>query len=188
MKNRTFGILLAVILTAFVLLMCWGCSKRTQRSSPSPKDVAAVLAQPFDAKATLKLKDLVMTADINRTGPGQATVQINEPQTLSGMAFVYDGEDVSVSYRGLTVKLREDSVLVSSVAEMIVRSIDAASSGSGVDVRLDGGALTVSGESDSGRFQITLDKENGSIATLNIPELDFECRFDDFLFRTEGES
>lgn len=185
MKNRTFAICVIGVLTVFTVLMCWGCSRRSSPPAADQRDVAAALSRPFDAKATIKLKDLVMTADVNRTGQGQATIQINEPKTLSGMAFAYDGQDIRVSYKGLTVKLDENSKLVSSVASIIVNSIDAASSESGVDVRLDGGALVISGESDSGRFQITLDKENGSIATLNVPELDFECRFDDFLFQPQ---
>lgn len=182
MKNRTFVLAIIGVLLAFVALMCWGCSRSKSNAVPQ-KDVASVVAQPFDAKATIKLKDLKMTADINKTAAGQMTIKVNEPKTLEGMAFTYDGTDIRVIYKGLTVRLDENSKLVSSVASVIVNSIDAASSPSGVDVSLDNGALVVSGESDSGRFSITLDKEAGSLASIQVPELDFECRFDDFLFR-----
>ena len=174
MKNRTFVICIAVILALFVPLFFWGGHGRKEKESLAS---AATLSQPFEAKAEIRLKDLRMNADINQTAPGQATVRITQPETLAGMAFAYDGEEVQVSYKGLTIRLDDDSRLVSSVAGMIVRSIDAACSESGVNVELEGERLIVSGESDAGRFRIALDKDTGSIASLNLPEADLECRF-----------
>lgn len=182
MKNRTFLISIAAILILFIVLMCWGCSKRTV---PAPENVANTVGQPFDAKATIRMKDLVMTADLNKTEAGKLTLKVNEPATLQGMAFQYDGEDIVVSYRGLNVKLNGDSKLVSSIASIIVNSIDKAASPSGVDVRIDGDALLLTGQSDSGKFNLTLDRKGGSMASLSVPEVDFECRFDDFLFRRQ---
>lgn len=182
MKNKTFLIGIVIILAAFVVLMCWGCSRRSG-PAPTPENAAGTVAQPFDAKATIRMKDLVMTADINKTAANQLTLKVNEPATLQGMAFQYDGQNITVSYRGLSVKLDGDSKLVSSIASIIVNSIDKASSPSGVDVRIDGGALILSGQSDSGRFELALDRKNGSMASLSVPELDFECHFDDFLFQ-----
>ena len=141
------------------------------------------MSRPFDAEATITMKDLVLTADINRTEPGQATIRITEPKNLSGMNFSYDGDDITVSYMGFSVQLDGNSKLVSNVASLIVSALDKAASPSGVDVSMEEDALLVSGESDSGKFSIRLDKENGSIISVQVPEVDFECRFDDFLFR-----
>lgn len=183
MKNKTFLIAIGIILTLFVILMCWGCQAKTP--AVTPENAAAAISQPFDAKATIRLKDLVMTADINKTAPKTATIQLNEPKTLSGMQFQMDGENVNVSYRGLSVKLNENSRLVSSIAALIIGTIDKASSPSGVNVEMKGNALIVSGKSDEGEFSILLDRQNGSIASISLPELDFECHFDDFLFQKE---
>ncbi len=183
MKNRTFWIVVVCLLIVFVILMSWGCSRKESSEKVSPEDVSSTVAKPFDAKATIKMKDLVMTADVNRTAEGRATVQISEPKTLSGMSFAYDGKDVLVSYKGLTVKLDENSRLVSGAASIIVNAINAASSPSGINVSLDGKLLTVTGKSDSGQFKITMDKKSGAMATLSLPELDFECNFSDFAFR-----
>ena len=184
MKNRTFVICILVIIALFSGLILFSCNRGNKSgAAPSGEQVSAAMSRPFDAKATITMKDLVLTADINRTKPGQATIQIDEPKSLAGMSFSYDGDDITVSYMGFSVKLDGDSKLVSNVASLIVNTIDKASSPSGVDVSMADGALIVSGENDSGKFSIRLDKENGSIASISVPEVDFECRFDDFLFK-----
>lgn len=185
MQNRTFVLWLAIIVIGFgILFFAVGrrSSARPDGQSPDAAAVASQLSQPFDAKATIRMEDLVLTADINRTAPGQLTLAVTEPAALSGMQFAYDGTDITVSYLGLSVRLNDDSVLVTSLVRMIVDAIDKASSQSGVNVSIDGETLLVSGESASGDFDIRLNPEDGSIASLHLPELDFECRFDDFLY------
>lgn len=185
MKNRTFWICLAGILLLFLILMFWGCQRKGDvgGGKASPEQISASISRPFDAKATIRLKDLVLTADINKTNADAITISVDEPKTLSGMKFVYDGKDITVSYMGLSIKLDEQSKLVSSVASAIVKALDQAASPSGIDVQMQDGALLVSGKSEDGAFSITLDKSNGSLAELQLPELDLTCRFDDFIFQ-----
>lgn len=181
MKNRTFILSAIGILAVFAVLFCFGCQPKQKQSFN--KEAAVTLKKPFDAKATIKMRDLVLTADINKTAVGVATIKINEPKSLKDMKFEYDGKDIKIGYKGLAVRLDENSKLVSSLVAIIVNSIDKAASDSGVDVRVDGKVLIVSGESESGKFSITIDRESGSIATINLPELDFECHFNDFLLK-----
>lgn len=184
MKNRTFWIWVGVIVILFLLLMFWGCQRKDGGgAAQSPEQISAAISRPFDAKATIRLKDLVMTADINKTSADALTMIIEEPKTLSGMKFSYDGTDITVSYMGLSIKLDENSKLVSSAANLIVGALNKAASPSGIDVRLQEGALLVSGKSDDGDFSIKLDKANGSIVSIALPELDFTCNFDDFVFK-----
>ncbi|MEG0693745.1 MAG: hypothetical protein RR444_11785 [Oscillospiraceae bacterium] len=181
MKNNVFILSIVGIVAVFAVLFCFSCQPKQKKVSE--KEVATSLKKPFDAKATIKMKDLVLVADINKTAVGCATIKISEPKSLKDMNFEYDGKDIKIGYKGLSVKLDENSKLVSSLVAIIVNSIDKAASESGVDVKVDGKVLVVSGESDSGKFAITIDRENGSIATINLPELDFECHFDDFLVK-----
>lgn len=183
MRNRTFILWIVGIVVVFgILFFALGNRGGSRETPQTGEDVAAQLSQPFDAKATIRMEDLVLTADVNRTAPGQLCLAVSEPASLSGMQFAYDGEEITVSYRGLSVRLDDDSILVTSLVKIIVSAIDKASSPSGVNVAVEGDALVVSGESDSGQFDIRLDKANGSIASLHLPELDFECRFDDFAY------
>ena len=184
MRNRTFVLWIFIIVIGFGILF-FTVGRRGSSDPGQPPDatkVAAQLSQPFDAKATIRMEDLVLTADVNRTVPGQLTLSVTEPAALSGMQFAYDGTDVTVSYLGLSVRLNDDSVLVTSLVRMIVDAIDKAASNSGIAVSIDGENLLVSGETAAGDFDLRLNPEDGSIASLHLPELDFECRFDNFLY------
>ncbi len=179
MKTRTFMIW-AIVLLVFIAIFAITTFIKPQKDAQ--RQISTTLHKPFDAKATIKMKDLVMEADINKTDIGACTIAITDPKQLKDMKFQYDGEDVKVSYKGLGVKLNENSKLVSSLASIIVNSIDKAASSSGVDVKIDGKTLIVSGKSDSGKFNIVLDKTTGAIMSLSLPELDFECNFTDLIF------
>ncbi|WMJ22139.1 hypothetical protein RBG61_09010 [Paludicola sp. MB14-C6] len=179
MKNKTFiiwGVILVVAIVGLTVLAF-------QKGSSPPHQISTNLSKPFDAKATVKMKDLVMVCDINKSAVGACTIKIQEPKQLKDMEFQYDGKDIKVSYKGLSVKLDENSKLASSLAAVIVNSIDTAASPSGVDVKMVGKTVQITGKSDSGNFKIVLDKASGSIMTLTLPQLDFECNFDDFIFK-----
>lgn len=180
MKTSTFIIIASIILVLIMLFAVSAFGKQHKRHQP--RQISTNLHKPFEAKATIKMKDLTMEADINKTDIGACTFKIKEPKSLKGMEFQYTGDDVLVSYKGLSVKLNEDSKLATSLAGIIVKSIDKAASPSGVDVEIDGKKLLVKGDSDAGKFNILLDKQTGSIISLKLPELDFECNFDDFIF------
>lgn len=180
MKNRTFTLWVFILIVLILGLTFWGLSSRNNANSPT--EVTSSMQRPFDAKATIKMKDLIMEADINKTDIGMCTIKINEPKSLRDMKFQYDGNDMKVSYKGISVKLNENSKLMTSLASLIVNSIDTAASPSGVDVKIDGNAIMVSGNNDAGKFNIKLDKKTGSMISLSVPQVDFECNFDDFIF------
>lgn len=180
MSNKTFIIWTVVLLVAiigFTVFAFWRVPTAT------PRQISTNLHKPFSAKATVKMKDLVMVCDINKTDIGVCTIKIQEPKQLKDMVFQYNGDDIKVSYKGLSVTLDDDSKLVSSLASIIINSIDTAASPSGVDVKLVDKAVEITGKSDSGNFKIILDKESGSIMSLTLPELDFEANFTDFIFQ-----
>lgn len=183
MRNRTFVLWIIGIAVVFgILFLALGHRGGGSTTARTNEEAAARLAQPFDAKATIRMEELELAADVNRTAPGQLTLAVTEPRALSGMQFSYDGEEVTVSYRGLSVRLDDDSVLVTSLVKLIVDSIDEAAGMEGVDVAVEGETLRLSGKSDTGRFSLLLDRKNGSLASLQMPELDFECRFDQFQY------
>lgn len=152
-----------------------------QNNSTLPAKTEKIVKNPFEAKATIKLKDLTVVADLNKTAPGQATFLITEPAALNGMTFTYGENDIVVMYKGLSVSLDENSMLTKTALSAIVSAIDKASSPGGVSVSLEDSALKLAGKTEEGSFSILLDREKGSIASLSLPELDLECRFDDFL-------
>lgn len=175
MKNRTFWIAVGVILVIFGgLFFLSGRKPQTL----SPEKAAAQLAQPFDAHVVIRMENFTMDGDLNRTAPGKAALRVTQPETLSGMQFLLDGDTVEVQWKGLSVKLDEDSRLVRAALSQIIRTLDGAAAEKGIRARMEGEALLISGEQEETRFELRLDPETGSLLSLQLPELDFDCRFD----------
>lgn len=177
MKSKTFTIWVAVLMVLIVTVTFLGLRQNKQNKETALPQVSAALSRSFDAKAKIKLADLVLVADVNKTAVGACTVEIEEPKHLKGMKFDYNGQDIGVSYKGMRVQLDENSKLASSVAQIIVNAVDKAASGSGIDVSVSGQAVEVSGDCDSGKFFIKLDKKSQSVLSITLPELDFTCNF-----------
>ena len=175
MKNRTFWIAVGVILAVFGVLFFLSGRKP---AAVSPEKAAAQLTQPFDAHAVIRMENFTMEGDLNRTAPGKAALRVTKPETLSGMQFLLDGETVEVQWMGISVKLDEDSKLVRAALSQIVRTLDAAAGEKGIRARMEGTTLLISGEQEESHFELQLDPETGSLLSLRLPELDFDCRFD----------
>ena len=180
MKQKTFVFGLIAILVIFILLMLWGCNRK---SGAGPRDLGKTLSQPFEAEATIRMKGLTLQSDINRTAAGTATFVVTDPPGLKDMQFQYNGDEIAVSYKGMTLHLDGESKLAGSMAALVMEAIEKASSDD-VKIKLDGNALCIAGESEAGEFDMRLDRKNGSILSLSFPELDFECSFEDFIFQS----
>ncbi len=173
------------VLTA-VMILLWstaifftGCVKK---EAPS-QELQQNISQPFTAKATIRLENMTLMADVNKTSPQKFTLKVSEPKSLEGLTFDYDGERIGVAFKGMSVDVADDSLTAKFMANLILKSINAASEESGVTVTQQDDGLLIKGKQDSGEFEILLDRNNGSILKVNLPELDLECSFSDFLFQ-----
>lgn len=144
--------------------------------------VSTNIHRGFDAQATIMVEDVVMLCDINKTVLGDMTISVIEPDTLNGLTIAYNGDDITTSYKGMSFTMDDSSVVATSIGKIILSAINKASSPSGVEVKMLDSSIVIDGETDQGRFSITLDKNNGNIVSLNVPNLDFICNFDEFLW------
>lgn len=131
----------------------------------------------FTAKADIHFGDIEATATINRIGDGVCDITLISPKALNGMKFQYNGNDIEISYLGMSVKMDDDSMLANAMASAIVKAVDTAARGTGITMKKSGKAILMKGENENGSFELTFDRENGSLLSLNVPALDLECTF-----------
>lgn len=179
MKQKTFYILLATLFVLFGLAL-FLTGKRPANKSPA--DLAQGLQSPFRASALIRMQELTLKAGINQGEDKSFTVEVTEPASLNGMTFSYDGRDIRVGYRGISVRLDENTRLLSSLASVLISAINKASAPGGAEIKLENGAVSLTGNCESGAFEMVLDRQNGSILTLRLPGLDFDCQFNEFAF------
>lgn len=181
MKTKTFAFSAIALMILIVIVVATGIMR--PRASGNDQHIVSKISSGFDAKATFKLKDIVMVGDVNRTANGAMTVKITEPKHLNGMTFSYDGSDITVSYLGMNLKLDDDTKLVSGAAQALIGAINKATSKTGLAVKLENKMLVLTGKSESGEFALKMDKKSGSIVSVQMDNLDFVCNFDEFLFK-----
>ncbi|MGI5895047.1 MAG: hypothetical protein ACOX6P_10735 [Candidatus Merdivicinus sp.] len=167
-----------IILSVCLCGILGGCGVNGGVSSvPDAETVSQAVQQPFDAVAEIKMGGIEATADLNKSEEDVFTFTFTAPKTLSGMTVTMDKENIGLSYLGLHVEADSEEVLSSSVTKAIVASINKAAEPEGITVGVEGTAITVSGETESGEFVLTLDPRSRSMLSLSIPELDLTCHF-----------
>jgi len=169
--KKVFVILLSVILFT-------SCAVSDNNITKSEEEkILSSLNGNFDIQAQIKMGEIKAEADINRTKEGTGTIKITNPRNLSGLTFSFDKEDVTVSFLGLSLKLDNDDILNSSLTKGIIASINKAATPHGVTLSADGNIITAKGETDSGDFSLLIDRNNKTLISLSIPELNLECTF-----------
>lgn len=136
-----------------------------------------ILKNSFNANATIKFQDMTINADVNKTNENAITLNIIEPKTLNGMELQYDGELINLNYKGMSLGLDKNSKTLSSVANILINSLETATQGTGLEIKNESGGITVNGKSNSGDFSILLNPSTKSIAEIVSPTLDFRCEF-----------
>ncbi len=173
MRGKTAALLAAFGIAAGLLAGCAG----ERLPAPDAETVSQAVEKPFDAVARIRMGNIEATADLNRSGDGVFSFTFTAPQTLSGMTITMDRENIGLSYLGLHIEADSEDVLNSGVTRAIVAAINRAAEPDGITVGMEGTAVTVDGETESGAFTLTLDQRNQSLLNLSIPNLDLECRF-----------
>lgn len=184
MKDSVFYTAIVIIIFIAGVLFWLGSAQgnKTNTNNTPNIDEATVIAneiltKTFNANANIKMQDITLNADVNRTSPNSITLAIIEPTTLEGMNLQYNGEEISINYKGMTLGLDKNSKGLSSVASILMKSIETATAGTGLEIKSENNSIIVNGATDTGDFSIQLDPSNNSIATIKAPDLDFSCEF-----------
>lgn len=161
------------LVAALIVGIFFACGRSTKVEEIPPAD----WTKSFTAKADIRFGDLNAVASVNRIGDGICDITLISPQALNGMKFQYNGSDISISYLGMNVSLNEDGLLANAMTAAIVKAVDTAARGSGISAKKKGKAILLNGTNDTGEFTLRMDKENGSLLSLEIPAIDLECTF-----------
>ncbi len=186
-KRLSLGFILIVMILLvaiiFLLYRLFAASFSSNEEEITQKsEIAQDMLTPFAATAQIKLGEVTMLADINKTSVGEMTFSVIEPVYLRDMIIRYDKDKINVSYKGVGVDIDDDSAIVESVVGVAIDTINSAANDSGINVSTDNGAITVTGENENGNFELILNENTHSIMRIAVPNLDFECEFTDFIF------
>lgn len=185
MKNSVFYTWIVIILLTAGILFYLGSNNNSNndetntntKESEIPTIANEILTSNFNANANIKMQDITLNADVNRTSSNAITFSIQEPKSLAGMNIQYNGDIVNITYKGMTLGLSKNSKALSSVANILMSAIETATDGTGVEIKNVDNGISVNGVTDTGDFSILLNPSNNSIAKITSQNLDFVCDF-----------
>lgn len=188
MKRKNINLFIPTVTVGVAICLTVLISCENSKKLPDPEQLTPLVSQPFTASANIKFDDITAVADINKTSPQQFTLKVVQPEHLKDLTFRYNGSQIGIDYKGMSVDLNDDSLIAKGLTAIILKAVNAASEQSGVKVDTRDGALWIDGETEDGEFNLKLDKNTGSFLELNMPDLDLECEFTDFIFQTPEQT
>ena len=156
------------------MILCVSCGKKDKAEREIYTNI------PFTCTADINYDTLSLQGKLTYRNAAGATLEILSPDSLSGLIFEYNGEDISASYNSISFPLGSLGSSLPSAARLIFSSLVYASSHS--ETMDAGEQFKISGRLDSAEYQLYFNKKSGYLEKFICPSLKFEAKFKDFKF------
>lgn len=132
----------------------------------------------FSCNADVVMNDCNIKCKIFRTSEGLSEIEVTSPEELNGLKYKWLGNNYSVSYQGLTCETQSQFLPDNSFAKAIVNALNETSKPESLTpVSSQKDSSTYSGNTDSGKFQITVDNSSGFIKELSFDDSSLTAKF-----------
>ena len=174
---------MAICLLAACIAVFSGCMGPGAESSSqmNGEEIGRTVKQNLNTTAQIKMKDISCTAELEK-GTGYLTFSFTQPESLKDMRLTLKGEELEVSYKGLSASFDSETLLNSSIMQSFLAAVDKAGTGSDLDIRMENGYLVVAGTAGDSQFEFHLNNETGNFIKLTFPQDEMEFVFDNFQF------
>lgn len=178
MKKCIGTIVALVSLICVISISMTACKQR----KIDPKTVIDRSNKPFETVASVVYDDNEFEMRIVRLNDNLYEMEVINPETVSGMTFVYDSGAMKVKYKGMAFTIEADKFPANMIAKSIVHSIDSAFVAEEVSITQDEEGYIIEGKNGIGAFAVKVDPENGNMKSIDIPMEKLKIKFDNFLF------
>ena len=167
MKVKLVSLLL-VFLVSFA-----GCAKGSDAQNVSMDD-------EFSCIANVHYNGTKIKAFITKQSSGYYTIEMIEPGNLKGIVLQWDGGDLSVGYKGLSVSIDPALLPDTAFGSILINSFNMAAKKDGYQITNDGEIVKLEGISESGAFSIVLDKTTGTLISVDVPSMNLSATFEEY--------
>lgn len=164
------------VLAACIVLSLAGCDGKKQEDTKALEQAKKQLNSSFQTTARVRYKDLETQMVIYKKPMNCAVVTFDSPKSLQDMKLTFYTEKVAVQYKDMNFDFIPDSVPGQAASKLILSALNNAMAEEGVQITQQEQTLVISGQIEEGDFKLTLDRENGNILKLSVPDsqLDIE--------------
>ena len=174
-----FRFYIVMIFAVCLPLFLPGCIRRTV---PPP----AALAEDFSCIMDIRCKGAEIRAKLTRPVMASYQFEIEAPSVLSGFKLLFDGDNFTISYLGLTCDIASAKVPAVSFAAGIKNALEAVSLRT-TEYTSKNGIDTYSGQCGSGKFTVGVSAD-GLLKHISLPALELEAEISDFTKSPNGSS
>ena len=170
--RRRFALLLFFAALCCLCLAFCSCGQ-------SGKSAQQPVTTDFACDVQLTYRDMNVSGHLTRYSAGTLSMDFEQPDTLSGLTMIWDGETISVKMHGLTFGVDPATVPESALGKGILDVLDTALR-TDAGGQISGGQLKISGESVNGEFELISDPETGNLLSMKVPSLGITATFSNF--------
>ncbi len=156
------------------MIFCVSCAKKDKEEREIYTNI------PFTCTAEITYDTLSLEGKLTYRNAAGATLEILSPDSLSGLIFDYNGQEIAASYKGISFPLGSLNSSLPSAAKLIFSSLVYASSQR--ETKDAGDQFKITGRLDSAEYQLYFNKKSGYLEKFICPSLKFEAKFKDFKF------
>ena len=163
----------SVFVLFVIMISITGCGKENKPCAPD-------LNKIFTVNAAVESGKFKTEAIISRLGDNMWEAEISSPETLKGIKLSYSGEDITASYMGMSFSVPKNAAPVKGMMTMLFNAIDKSAALPEMPCIEDETTKTFSGETENGKFEITVDKTTGNLTGFEMPDNDLKVVFTDY--------
>ena len=157
---------LLVLCTA--MLLFFSACRRQPTADP--------LAIDFSCHFRAQYADMTAAGTLTRRTAGTLLLEFSEPETLNGLSADWDGETVTLRYKGLSFDVDPSKLPESALGEQLILAFDAALRSEGTH-QAENGTVTITGGDASSPYTLVYDAKTGMPVSLSAPNVPLTVTF-----------
>lgn len=160
-KNNRLSLLFKLAISSLICVYLTGCYNQ-------PYNVKDPITN-FTRQAEIKTPESTITCEISRSAEGISEITFKSPEELDGMKFKWTGNNYSISYQDLICETQTPYLPNNSIAMSIVNALNEIAKPEALTfVTSQKNSNVYSGNSNSGKFQVTIDGQTGNITDISF--------------------
>ena len=172
---------LLVCLPAMLLAGCEG--------APAETDFSPMLDASFSAKAAMEYGDgQTASLQITRCANDLWEAVFDEPSTLAGVTLVFDGSNVTASYKGLEFTVPKSALPAKNMLTLVTEAVDTAANAAQLPcTEQPDGTFCYAADCEGGAFTLSF-AESGEPLVFDLPAQPLKLTFSEYTCLTTVES
>lgn len=167
------------IISIFVLIAILFTSCKSS-DKINEEEVASQVSRPFTSGAHIIYDDLEGFAQLSNDVENGLEIYFTSPEELKDIKFTLVESKIIVDYNKLSFTLDNETPLGSAAVTMILKVLNQSANEKNINVSIEGSALIIKGEIETGTFYLSIDRKTGNFLKLEIPDKNFLMEFSNF--------